>query len=199
METQSCLHKGRRTGANLVGAARTRGSTRSTKVDFVGYELNGMSTPWFGIQWKKTEGDKGVARRVIIFLEDRRLLFGGRHGNDEQHCLESAQQIRRFLTQQMERAKPGKELEASLRAMRAASSRFVEQGGPYARNFRYEPGNPDAFFFMALGELRAAIGYQLGLILSQYPQPIDPQLESILPPPDASHSQDLTWLPGFEQ
>jgi biotin-(acetyl-CoA carboxylase) ligase len=37
---------------------------------------------------KKVPGDKNVARRVINFLEDRRLLFGERHGGDEMHCVQ---------------------------------------------------------------------------------------------------------------
>lgn len=32
-----------------------------------------------GINWARTPGDERIARAVIIFLEDRRLLFGSRH------------------------------------------------------------------------------------------------------------------------
>ena len=162
------------------------------------YEITGVSTPWFGVQWQKTEGDKELARKVFAFFEDRRVLFGERHRGDEQHCLKSAQRIRQFLTEQIAHAKPGKELEASLRAMRAAARKFVETAGPDARNFGYHNGYAAAPFLMALGDLRTSIGYQLGLIQSQYPQEVEPELARILPPPDLpGQEDDLSWLPGF--
>jgi hypothetical protein len=37
--------------------------------------LTGFSTPIFGAQWNPPELQRVVARRVIAFLEDRRVLF----------------------------------------------------------------------------------------------------------------------------
>lgn len=37
--------------------------------------LAGFSTPIFGVQWNPSEPQRAVARRVIAFLEDRRVLF----------------------------------------------------------------------------------------------------------------------------
>lgn len=162
------------------------------------YEVTGFSVPIMGIQWQRTAGDREVSRKVVTFLEDRRLLFGDRHVEDEGHCIASALQIRAFLTDQITDAKPGKELEASLRAMRAACRRFVEVGGPQGRNFIRSHYSYEADgFSLAIGDLRTAIGYQLAVILSQYPLPVEHGLASILPPAD-DDGQDLSWIPGFE-
>lgn len=164
----------------------------------MGYEITGISAPFGGIQWQKTPGDQEVARKVVIFPEDRRLLFGDRHVEDERHCIASALEIRAFLTEQITDAKPGKELEASLRAMRAACRRFIEAGGPDGRDFMraHYPYEADGFS-LALGDLRTAIGYQLAVVLSQYPLPVEPQLALILPPAD-DDDQDLGWMIGFD-
>lgn len=67
---------------------------------------------------------------MITFLEDRRLLFGKRHSEDELHCVRSAIEIRRFLTEELTNAKPGKSLAESIRAMRTAMRAFVDAAGP---------------------------------------------------------------------
>jgi hypothetical protein len=85
---------------------------------------------------------KEVARRVVTFLEDRRLLFGKRHAEDELECVHSAVMSRAFLTEEPTKAKAGKSLSDSLRAMRAAFRQFVDAAGPNARNFRGHCGWP---------------------------------------------------------
>jgi hypothetical protein len=102
------------------------------------YRPTGAGAFGFSLNWEKVPGDKDVARRVITYLEDRRLLFGERHTEDQMHCVDSAIGIRNFLTQELTNAKPGKSLEASLRAIRAACRKFIEAAGPNARNFMYQ-------------------------------------------------------------
>jgi len=87
------------------------------------------------VQWEFVPGDKELARQAIIFLENRRLLFGIRHMEDEMECVLSAIAIRNRLTDLIPTAQAGGGLESSLRAMRAACLRFVDAAGPGARNF----------------------------------------------------------------
>lgn len=161
----------------------------------MGYDVTGFSTPFVGVQWTKTARDKDIARAVVVFLEDRRVLFAHRHVEDEQHCVESVLQIRTFLTEQIMQAKPGKDLELALRHMRSACRRLLEAAGPRGREFWHHPGYGYDPFFLALGELRASVGYQLAVMGSQYPLQMEHNLASILPADD--DGQDLSWLPGF--
>ena len=104
------------------------------------YRPTGAGAFGFSINWEKVPGDEDVAREVITFLEDRRLLFGKRHCEDEMHCVISANEIRHFLTEELSRARAGKSLAQSLRAMRAAFRAFVDAAGPNGRDFTYHRG-----------------------------------------------------------
>jgi hypothetical protein len=39
--------------------------------------LTGISTPLLGVSWQPNYREVSAARRVIAFLEDRRVLYGG--------------------------------------------------------------------------------------------------------------------------
>lgn len=160
----------------------------SNTVVLMGIRITGVDLPVVGggVSWEYTEGDNKVARAVVTFLEDRRVLFGDRHCEDEAHCIRSAIAIRRFLTEQIAAAKPGKDLEGCLRSMRAACRRFVEAGGPDGSDFfangRYY--RTADLFGLALGDLRTSIGHQLAVVLRHYPIEIEEELASILPAVD---------------
>jgi hypothetical protein len=61
--------------------------------------LTGISTPIGGVSWTPPTPDIEVARRVLTFLEDRRVLYDPMEAEVAAHCIESVLQIRRFLTE----------------------------------------------------------------------------------------------------
>jgi hypothetical protein len=146
------------------------------------YRLTGIGGLGLSINWEKVPGDEDVARRVIAFLEDRRLLFGKRHSEDEMYCVKSANEIRHFLTDELSHAKAGKSLAQSLRAMRAALRAFVDAAGRDGRNFTYHRGLMTDEFSLALGELRSLVGLQVAVIADQYDIEVEDGLAQILPP-----------------
>lgn len=161
------------------------------------YRPTGVGAFGFSLNWEKVPGDEHVARRVVTFLEDRRLLFGERHVEDELHCVHSAIEIRRFLTEELTKAKPGRSLAESLRAIRTSMRAFVDAAGPDARNFRYHHGHMTDRFSLALGELRSLVGLHLAVIADQYGIDVEPDLAQILPP-DVSADNDPAILPGWD-
>jgi hypothetical protein len=161
------------------------------------YRPTGVGAFGFSLNWEKVPGDEDVARRVITFLEDRRLLFGVRHSEDELECVHSAIEIRHFLTEELTKAKPGRSLAESLRAVRTAMRAFVDAGGPGARNFRYHDGYMTDQFSMALGELRSRVGLHLAVIADQYGIEVEPDLKRIFPP-EVAPDNDPSILPGWE-
>jgi hypothetical protein len=161
------------------------------------YRPTGLGAFGFSVNWEKVPGDEDVARRVVTFLEDRRLLFGERHVEDELHCVRSAIEIRRFLTDELTKAKPGRSLAESLRAMRVAMRSFVDAAGPDARNFRYHHGHMTDRFSLALGELRSRVGLHLAVIADQYDIEVEPDLAQILPP-DVFVDNGPSIIPGWE-
>jgi hypothetical protein len=156
------------------------------------YRLTGLSLPWLGAQWERVPGDKEVAEETITFLENRRVLFGHRHFEDEHYCVASANEIRHFLTKQISAAH-GRDLADSLRAMRAAARKFVDAAGPAARNFA-GGFHANKAFGLALGDFRTLMGVQIASIAKHFDLEIEEDLARILPPPD---EDDPNWLPGF--
>jgi hypothetical protein len=159
------------------------------------YMPTGIGGFGFSINWEKVPGDEDIAREVITFLEDRRLLFGKRHSEDEMHCVMSANEIRHFLTHELSQAKAGKSLAQSLRAIRVALRAFVDAAGSGARNFRYRSGVMTDEFSLALGELRSRVGLQVAVIADQYDIEVEDGLAQILPP---AVDDDPSFRPGFE-
>lgn len=88
--------------------------------------LTGISTPILGVSWSPPPSEVAVARRVLHFLEDRRVLFSPYEAELPDHCVASALEMRRFFTGALEAANEGGELAAHLRAMRAACRKFVD-------------------------------------------------------------------------
>jgi hypothetical protein len=160
------------------------------------YRPTGIGAFGFSLNWEKVPGDVKVARRVVTFLEERRLLFGDNHSEDELPCVRSALEIRRYLYDELAKAKPGKSLEQSMRAMRAAMRAFIDAAGPNAVNFRYHHAHMTDSFSLALGELRSLIGLHLAVIVDQYGIDLDDELAQILPP-DIAVDRDLSFIPGF--
>ncbi|PZS29481.1 MAG: hypothetical protein DLM61_12840 [Pseudonocardiales bacterium] len=166
----------------------------------MGVKVSGgsFSVLGIGINWERAPGDERIARAVIIFLEDRRLLFGSRHIEDQAHCVSSALECRTFFTKEIAEAEPGKPLETTLKSMRAAFRQFVERGGPHGRNFQYHRSMSEADpFSLALGDLRTQVGEQLARIAWRYDIEIDDELARILPPED--DGTDPSWMVGFDR
>jgi hypothetical protein len=82
--------------------------------------LTGFSTPIFGVQWTPPESQRAAARRVVVFLEDRRVLFVPSEMESPEHCVQSILRIREFLTHELSGIDSDQPLAQSLRAMRAA-------------------------------------------------------------------------------
>jgi hypothetical protein len=55
-----------------------------------------------------------VARRIITFLEDRRVLYNPYHMEDPRHCIQSVIEIRQFLTAELSNLSGDEELVQNL-------------------------------------------------------------------------------------
>ena len=149
------------------------------------YRLTGLSAFNFGAEWERVPGDEDVASRVMIFMADRRLLFGDRHYEDELECVGSAQEIRRFLTQEIFGAKPGKSLSQRLSLLREAARNFVDRAGPRAREFRSD----GLRFGLALGDLRTVFALHLAAIAEEFDLDLEYELARLVFPEGAEESE----------
>jgi len=146
--------------------------------------LTGLSSPIFGVSWSPPEPQIQVARRVVAFLEDRRVLFVPSEMEMPDHCVQSVLDIRRFLTTELQSLDSGIQLAASLRALRAACRKFMNTVG--ARSdiivFGGHHGHWASWEFNgALGELRGVFGIHIAGLAAAYGLDVEGDLATILP------------------
>ena len=146
--------------------------------------LTGISVPVFGIQWSPSELEITKARRIISFLEDRRVFYNPYDMETSEYCIHSINEVRHFLTTELGGVDESSEFAHNLRAMRAACRKFLNtcQEDKKQRIIVFYRDNYEShIFFSALGELRGIFGIHIGLIAAQHGLDIEDELASILP------------------
>jgi hypothetical protein len=68
------------------------------KFSEIANRLTGISTPLGGVSWQSSDLEVSAARRVIAFLEDRRVLYAPEEMEVAFHCVQSVLEIRHFLS-----------------------------------------------------------------------------------------------------
>jgi len=170
---------------------------RQTRLKFseLTTRLTGFSTPVFGMSWTPPVNECNVAKRLVVFLEDRRVLFAD-------YCMEygpwvdqSVLEIRKELTELLSACPESQTLGGAIRAMRAACRKFLDTSNTAARG-RFHFLEPERW--QALGELRAVIGLHLARLCLAYGIDLEPQLASILPAQDNEELRDNHSPRGHE-
>ena len=116
---------------NRVGSER---KSHGMKFREIIARVSGLSSPVFGVSWNPPETEIAVARRVVSYLEDRRVLYNPSEMEVPDHCVEFVLDIRRFLTGELAPLAEDSEFRASLRAMRAACRKFLDTVGVDGRS-----------------------------------------------------------------
>ena len=146
--------------------------------------LTGLSSPIFGVSWNPPEPEIQVARRVIAFLEDRRVLFVPSEMEVPDHCVRSVLEIRRFLTREIQALGVGTDLTESLRAMHVACRKVMNTVGarPEIIVFGAFRAHWASWVFNgALGELRGVFGIHIAKLAAAYGLDVEGDLATILP------------------
>jgi len=148
--------------------------------------VTGLGLWVFSASWAPSEAEVTKARRIIAFLEDRRVLYAPYDIEFPEYCVHSVLEIRKFLTIEIGATTKKTSFSDHLRAMRAACRKFLDQVGPEEpRRMRFRPyyGDGDGWdFSIALGELRAVFGVYIALIAAQHGLPVEGELAKTLPP-----------------
>lgn len=153
--------------------------------DDIKYRLTGISCPFFGVSWNPPESDRKIARRVIRFLEDRRVLYKPSDLEEPRHCIESVVRIREFLTNEISNIKEDTNLFAYMKAMRIACRKFMDRCSSKDDRFleeaRYNGNYSSWVFGSALGEMRGTFGNMIAQIATAYGVDVEDDLATIIP------------------
>jgi len=156
--------------------------------------ITGFSTPVFGLSWNPPEPEREKIRQLIVFLEDRRALYNPYNMETVRWVDESALKIREELTNILQLLAEESKATPSLRAMRAASRKYLDKV-ELAKKLHSYRGNieklgienleevyRDLDFDSSLGELRTIFGIHIAKLCAMYGIDLEGNLISILPP-----------------
>lgn len=147
-------------------------------------KLTGISCPIFGISWNPAETQRSIARRIIIFLEARRVLFGDYGDEALCQCIESVTKIKEYLTSELPAIDDSSELNAYIRSMRKSCNKFLSCFPLNKQDkCRYcKERNPEYWYFVStIGELRGVFGIMIGQIAKAYGLDVEDDLARIIP------------------
>lgn len=131
--------------------------------------------------------ERDIARRLLAYLEDRRVLYNPDSLEVPHHCVESVLDIRRELTRVLGDLDESSGMAPQIRAMRAACRKFLETSDGPDGLFLPRGGWHDWVFGSALGELRGVMGVAIAAVAERQGLDVEPPLSTILPaePTDA--------------
>ena len=86
--------------------------------------LTGISCPVFGISWNPIDTERSIARRIIIFLEPRRVLYRELDYESLCPCITSVTEIKNYLTSELPNVDEKSNLNGYIRAMRSSCNKF---------------------------------------------------------------------------
>lgn len=159
------------------------------KFSEIANRLTGISSPLLGVSWQPGELEVSAARRVVAFLEDRRVLYAPDELEVPSHCVHSVLELRRFLTSEIGKLDGGSKFAASLRAMRATCRKFLERVGVDGKDtvlYANRQGHWASWtFYSALGEMRGTFGVHLARIAAQFQIDVEDKLAVIIPEKDS--------------
>jgi hypothetical protein len=173
-------------------SARARLKAKSLLGRLTGFSV-GVPVASVGLSWNVPADERDLVRRLLTFLEDRRVLYVAEYLEIPNHVTKSVLQIRAELTTILGQLPGDSRAAGALRAMRAACRKFLEEEHPdfrhvylpgIGRPIRHEPGTDGGGtpgFFVALGELRATFGIHIAALAYEYQLDLEPELAAILP------------------
>ena len=157
--------------------------------------LTGFSTPIFGASWTAATAERDIASELLLRLEDRRVLYSPSEAEIPHHCIQSVMEVRHILSDTLVKTGGSGVLADHIRAMGAASRRFLDRVGAGGRPdygaMRSEGHYLSWEFLDALGQFRGIVGVHIAAIAARFDLTVNGALTAVLPteplPSDFGH------------
>lgn len=139
------------------------------------------------------ENNRQIAKRVLIFLEDRRVLTERIHIENFEECRRSAHDIRGLLQNELIAISGKGPLSVDLSDMQKACRNFVSAAGTNSVNFRRD----GSLFNGHMTSLREIFAQRIRHIAEVFDESPGPQLQELLNSVSARDSATNGWTaPG---
>lgn len=152
--------------------------------------ITGFSIPVFGLSWEPPILDIDVAKGLLAYLEDRRVLFNPFELEVPEWGIESILDIRQRLTEDLEKLDRSSALAESIRVMRAGCRRFLDSLDlAHSEEETLERESRWAYrraFEVGLMDLRALFGLHIAGIAVRYGIDVEEELVSLFPSQETS-------------
>ena len=142
--------------------------------------ISGLSCPIFGIQWNAPIIEADEAKKIVIFLEDKRVLFNPIDIEGVSHCNQSVTNIRFELSKVLQNLRSDSNLAKQLRKMRKACQEFCDIIGS-SQFILLDYPVQISMLERALYKLRQKFGISLAEIAVAYGLDVDDGLAGIIP------------------
>lgn len=139
-------------------------------------QLTGASAFGGGLDWQVVPDDRDVARRVLLFLEDRRVLTQDPSREDYEGCRKGAQKIRNYVDVELGNTQEGGPLEHCLRRMRTASAAFITAAGQKSVDFK----DDHSYFVSTLEAYRDTLATQIAQVSYEHKLQVPHDLQPLL-------------------
>ncbi len=151
--------------------------------------IDSISTPIGGISWDSDKSEQDIALDLILFLEDRRILYSPFEQESHGWVIDSVLQTREKLSSVLsnDNLDNSSILNSSCVAMRAACRCFLDK----ATQKHGRPVQTGFESVLALGELRAQLGMSILRISYTYKIDLPEILEGILPPQPTNEDREI--------
>jgi hypothetical protein len=144
--------------------------------------ITGLSCPIFGVSWNPKETERSIAKKIIVFLEAKRVLYIPSEMEVPYHCNLSVIEIRNFLTSELAKIEQESNLYNYVSAMRKACNKFLSKCSDKNGDILGHGSCWTSWIFTgALGEMRGTFGIMIAQIATAYGLNIEDDLSSILP------------------
>jgi len=142
--------------------------------------FTGFSCPIFGLQWTPPQYESDVARELIVFLEDRRVLYAPEEDEGADHCRQSVELIREEVTKALQKVSFNSDIAKHLRRLRKQCRTFCDTVG--APNYTTQP-NPvqTSILKTQLEALRSEAGKVVGSLSVAYGLDVEDELATTIP------------------
>lgn len=141
--------------------------------------IKGFSIPIIGggLSWDISKTEREVIRKLILFLEDRRVLYNPFALEDPRHAIMSIIEIRKYLTDTLKDLDEKSYLNHYLKAMRASCRKFLDKHP----DDKFRGMIEEHEIFAGLGEVRAMFGFYLNDLVKRFKFDVENDLKSIFP------------------